>query len=130
MALNFGRLDFRDLYDKFDEMEKKMAKQVSQEIIKEGAEELKKELVEQAPYKTGKLKGSLEVYSVNGSGAKASAKVGINPSKRDELRYGFYQEYGTTNMVGKHWMFTGFNKGVGKANEKIKDKLVETLKGM
>lgn len=130
MALSFDRLDFRDLYDKFEEMESKMAKQISQEIVKEGAEKLKEELIVTAPEDTGKLKSSLEVYQVSGSGAKATAKVGINPAKRDELRYGFYQEYGTIRMSGKHWMSRGFNKGVGKANDVIKEKLVETLRGI
>ena len=129
MALEFKNTDFRNLFDKFDTLEKKMAKQISQDVAREGAEELKKTIVKQAPEDTGKLKKSIEVYGISGSGAKTVAKVGINPNQRDELRYGFYQEYGTERMVGKHWLSTGFNNGVGKANDVIKEKLIQVLKG-
>lgn len=129
MALKFSDTDFRDLYDKFDTMERKMAKEISQEIVREGAEELKKELQFKAPKDTGKLKDSIEVYQLSGTGAKATAKVGINPSRRDELRYGFYQEYGHSRMAGVHWMSRGFNEGAGKANNVIKEKLIQALKG-
>lgn len=128
MGMNFGKVDFRDLYDRFDEMEKKMAKEISQEIVREGAEELRKELTKTVPEDTGKLKKSLKVYQVSGIGAKATAKVGIDPAKAEELRYGFYQEYGTSRMVGKHWLSRGFNNGAGKANDVIKEKLVKELK--
>lgn len=129
MALSYGTQDFRTLIEKLGNMERKVSKDISSKVLKEGGEEILKDMKRNVPVDTGHLKSSLEVYGMSGTGGKAHVKVGINPSRRDELRYGFYQEYGHSRMVGTHWLSNSWNTGKIKANQKIKEGIVRELTG-
>lgn len=129
MALSYGTQDFRTLIEKLGNMEKKASKDISAKILKEGADEILEDMRRNVPVKTGHLKNSLEVYGMSGKGGTANIKVGINPSRKDELRYGFYQEYGHSKMAGTHWLSNSWNTGKVKANKKIKEGLIRELTG-
>lgn len=129
MALSFGNQDFRTLFDKLQTMDKKVSKDISQKVLKEGADEILDDMKVNVPTLTHKLQNSLEVYGVSGRGGSANVKVGVNPAKRDELRYGFYQEYGHTRMAGTHWLSRSWDTGKIKANQKIKEGIVRELLG-
>lgn len=129
MALSYGTQDFRTLIEKLSNMEKKASKDISEKVLKEGANEVLDDMKRSVPVDTGHLKKSLEVYGMSGRGSSANIKVGINPSRRDELRYGFYQEYGHSRMVGTHWLSQSWDTGKIKADKKIKEGIVRELTG-
>ena len=129
MALSYGTQDFRTLIEKLSNMEKKASKDISEKVLKEGANEVLDDMKRSVPVDTGHLKKSLEVYGMSGRGGSANIKVGINPSRRDELRYGFYQEYGHSRMVGTHWLSQSWDTGKIKADKKIKEGIVKELTG-
>lgn len=129
MALSFENQDFRTLFEKLGNMEKKASKDIATKVLKEGGEEILQDMQSNVPTDTFKLQQSLEIYGVSGNGGKANVKVGINPSRRDELRYGFYQEYGHSRMAGKHWLSRSWDTGKIKANQKIKEGIVRELLG-
>ena len=121
MGLEFN---FESLEQKLSELEKKVAKGVTDKALKEV---LLREQMQQVPEDTGDLKESLIVGKISGTGAKRKVLVGIDPKKADEVKYGYYQEHGTKVMLGKKWMKKSWIDSVSRANEAIKESIVEDL---
>lgn len=111
--------NFSDIENALSKLEKSVANETTDEALKAGAGiilEAQKSLV---PKRERLLMNSLQVGKVIGTGANKKILVGIDPSKYEQCRYGFYQEYGTATMVGKKWMKGAFISSAKSANNEI-----------
>ncbi|EQK42913.1 hypothetical protein C672_1857 [[Clostridium] bifermentans ATCC 638] len=121
------KYDFSALIDKLDDMEKSIQKDVAKNALSKGADVLLKAQIEKAPIDSGELVSSLDKTNIKGNGLKAKINIGIENGDKDTIRYGYYQEYGTENMVGKKWMKSAWNEGIKEASDEIKESIVNDL---
>ncbi|CEK33582.1 HK97-gp10 family putative phage morphogenesis protein [Paraclostridium sordellii] len=119
--------DFGTLLDKLEEMEKKIQKDVAINALNKGADVILKSQIEKVPIDSGELTASLDKTNVKGNGNKAKINIGIENGDKDTIRYGYYQEYGTENMIGKKWMKSAWNEGIKEASETIKESIANDL---
>ncbi|HJF34497.1 MAG TPA: HK97 gp10 family phage protein [Clostridium perfringens] len=128
MALTF---DFDELYNKLEVLDKKVSNEVIENALNKGAEVVLQAQKETVPVRKGpeggNLKRSLNKGKISGSGTKKKISIGIENAKERELIYGYYQEYGTSSMVGKKWMKRAWQQSVKKANEEIEKSLADDL---
>lgn len=124
MGLEFS---FEQLEQKLSELDKKVAKQIPDKALLKGAEVIAREQKSKVPVDSGKLQDSIIVGKPKGSVTKRKVLVGIDPSKAEEVRYGFYQEHGTKVMLGKKWMKTAWYDSAKDANKAIRESIVEDL---
>ena len=120
-------IDFSALIDKLDEIERKLKTEVIDNALEKGADVILKAQKEAVPVDTGNLQGSLDKGDKTGSGTNRKITVGIENANDELIRYGYYQEYGTSDMVGKKWMKKAWNKSVSEANKVICESLAEDL---
>lgn len=125
MGLEF---DMSQLMGTLEQLEKKVQKQITDEALREGAEVLLESQLFTVPKDTGELAQSLKVVKITGTGAKRKVTVGIDPKKYEEVRYGYYQEYGTERMLGSKWMKRAWNNSKVEASKKLGEKLKEGLR--
>lgn len=119
--------NFQDIIDKLEELERKAQKEISTNALNAGADILLEGQIETVPEDTGELKASLDKGKIKGSGTKSKITVGIESDNKDVIRYGYYQEYGTENMIGKKWMKKAWNKNIKQASEAIKESIIKDL---
>lgn len=124
MGLDFS---FEQILNKLEELDKKVAKEITDDALKAGARVLLAEQEETVPVDSGKLQESLIVGKIKGTGRKRKIIVGIDPAQYDEVKYGFYQEHGTKVMLGKKWMKRAWIGSVKEASEKVAESLKEDL---
>lgn len=115
------------MIDKLDDLERKAKGNIATNALNKGADVILKGQIEKAPEDSGKLKSSLDKTGIKGNGTKSKIQIGIENGDKDTLRYGYYQEYGTENMVGKKWMKSAWNDSIKKANEAIKESIIKDL---
>ena len=120
-------IDFSTLIDKLDEIEHKLKTEVIDNALEKGADVILKAQKEDVPVDTGNLQNSLGKGDKTGSGTNRKITVGIENGDDESIRYGYYQEYGTSDMVGKKWMKKAWNKSVSEANKAICESLAEDL---
>lgn len=122
---------FSEVYDKLEELDKKISSEIIDNALNKGADLILKTQKEEVPVRNGpeggKLRKSLAKGKISGSGTKKKIQVGIENAKEREVIYGYYQEHGTSKMVGKKWMKRAWQKSVKKANKEIKKSLVQDL---
>lgn len=123
MGLEF---DFSSVISKFEELERKVQKDISTNALNKGADIMLKAQIDNAPEDTGELKSSLDKKNLK-IGTNASIEVGINSGDEDVIRYGYYQEYGTESIVGNKWMKSAFNNSIKEASEAIKESIIKDL---
>jgi HK97 gp10 family phage protein len=121
--------DFTQLMGVLEELEKRVQKEISDEALREGGKILLEQQLDTAPRDTGKLRESLIVGRIKGTGAKRKVIVGINPTQYEEVKYGFYQEHGTDVMLGKKWMKRAWQSSVKDANKAVSKTLARRLGG-
>ncbi len=119
-------IDFSTLIDKLDEIERKLKTEVIDNALEKGADIILEAQKETVPVDTGHLERSLGKGEISGSGTNKKITIGIENGD-ESIRYGYYQEYGTSNMVGKKWMKKAWNKSVSEANKAIGESLAEDL---
>lgn len=120
-------IDFGALFDRLEEIEKKASGQAIDNALEKGAEVILEAQKETVPVDTGHLEQSLAKGKIIGSGTNKKITIGIENGDDESIRYGYYQEYGTSNMVGKKWMKKAWNKSVSEANKAIGESLAEDL---
>lgn len=121
-------IDFSELIDKLDEIERKLKTEIIDNALEKGADVILESQKETVPVDTGHLEQSLGKGKISGSGTNKKITVGIEKYGDDEsIRYGYYQEYGTSDMVGKKWMKKAWNKSVSEANKAIGESLAKDL---
>lgn len=121
------RYDFSALTNKIENMEKSVQKNVANNALNKGADVLLKVQIDKVPMDSGELVSSLDKTNIKGNGLKAKINIGIENGDKDTIRYGYYQEYGTENMVGKKWMKSAWNDGIKEASDAIKESIVNDL---
>lgn len=120
-------IDFSELIDKLDEIERKLKTEIIDNALEKGADVILESQKETVPVDTGHLEQSLGKGKISGSGTNKKITVGIENGDDESIRYGYYQEYGTSDMVGKKWMKKAWNKSVSEANKAIGESLAEDL---
>lgn len=121
--------DFSGAMSKLEEMEKKVARGISDNALKAGGKVLLRHQEVGAPVDSGDLKQSLLVGKPKGGVAKRKVLVGIDPTRADEMRYGYYQEHGTSVMLGKKWMKKSYQRSKDEAMSAISQSLADEIGG-
>ncbi|MBS6025750.1 MAG: HK97 gp10 family phage protein [Paeniclostridium sordellii] len=129
MGLTF---DSSSLMEALQNLETKVANDIGKEALIEGAEPILKEMQKNVPVAEkdgGQLKFSLQIGKITGSAKNGTMriKVGINPSAYDQVKYGFYQEYGTGVMLGKGWMSKSWNNSIKESKARIEEVVKKEL---
>lgn len=125
MGMEFN---FNNLEAKLDEMAKKVGNEILDAALDAGVQVFEERMEANVPIDTSELKGNLGEIKKTGSGTGRKSILGIKSNDRDIIARGYYQEYGTERMSGKHWMKKSFDEAKTKANEKIIEVLREALK--
>lgn len=121
-------IDFNKLQSKIDELSKSVNADKLNTCLNEGEEITIKSIKNNTPVDTSELKNHVGKIKQVGSGLKAKRIIGINSNNRKVVERGYYQEYGTCCISGKHWMKKGFNQANSQASEAIKKSLKELFK--
>lgn len=124
MSLEF---DMSQLENVLQDLENKVKNEICDSALTEGAKIMLREQQQQVPVDTGALKNSLGIDKIKGTKTNKKVNIGIQNAKRREVIYGYYQEYGTANMVGKKWMKKSFQNSIDDVNRKIKQTIKEEL---
>lgn len=121
---NMAKLEFdsKQVMRALQELDKKVANKLGKEALREGAEPIYEQMLKNVPVAKvngGLLKSSIQIGKTTGSvqNGTMKIKVGINPAMYEQVKYGFYQEYGTSVMLGKRWMARAWTNGVKESNE-------------
>lgn len=105
-------LDFSDI-EKFqkrlDEMGRKGAILENKALLA-GAEVINKEIVKNAPERTGHAKKFLKISKVSKEKGIKVVKVGISKGDNSEAFYLKFHEYGTSKMVARPFMRPAFER--------------------
>ena len=122
------KVDFKKVNRKLENLAKKAQKTLIDEALKAGSKPILKAMDRNVPIDSSDLKNNLGIVKFDGSGTERRIHIGIDSDDRDIIERGYYQEYGNTNMIGKHWMKKSFDQAKSEANEEIKKVLIEELK--
>lgn len=120
-------IDFSELIDKLDEIERKLKTEVIDNALEKGADVILEAQKEAVPIDTGNLQDSLDKGDKTGSGTNRKITIGIQNTDDESIRYGYYQEYGNSSMNGRKWMKKAWNKSVSEANKVIGESLAKDL---
>lgn len=118
--------DMSALMARFEEMEKAAKKDMSKKALDKGADIILNAQKETVPVDTGELKESLDKGNFK-NGANASIEIGSQSADDDIIKRAFYNEYGTSNMVGKKWMKSAWTESIEEASNVIKESIKEDL---
>lgn len=137
MGLEF---DFSKVRSNLMTLQKNARTRVIDKSLEAGAEIMLEEEIRNVPVHTpnkknrrlgGRLKASLGVGKKTGSDFKREVHVGIQNAHEREVVYGYYQEHGYSRggkaISGKKWMKKSFNNSIKKANEKIKEVVINEI---
>ena len=120
-------IDFSELIDKLDEIERKLKTEVIDNALEKGANIILEAQKKTVPVDTGNLQDSLDKGDKTGSGTNRKITIGIQNTDDESIRYGYYQEYGNSSINGRKWMKKAWNKLVSEANKAIVESLAEDL---
>lgn len=120
------KFDSSQVIKALQNIKKKVYREIGEKTLKEGAEPILNEMLRNVPVSKengGQLKSSLQIGKITGSVADGNMKikVGINPYMSEQVRYEFYQEYGTDVMLGKKWMKTSWDNSIKQSKEIIEE---------
>lgn len=124
MGLEF---DFSKVEKRFNDLERKLQKEIADKALDAAEDAILNSMIKNVPVDTAELKSNLGQIKRSGSGISRKTNIGINSEDRSIIERGYYQEYGHTTLVGKHWMKKSFNESKTKANEAIIKILKEEL---
>lgn len=122
-------LDFSDidkLQKKLDEMGRK-GSILENKALLAGAEVINKEVVKNAPERTGHAKKYLKVSKVSKEKGIKVVKVGISKGDNSEAFYLKFHEYGTSKMAARPFMRPAFERKRKEALEKTYEVIKEGL---
>lgn len=122
-------LDFSDidkLQKRLDEMGRK-GSILENKALLAGAEVINKEVVKNAPERTGHAKKYLKVSKVSKEKGVKVVKVGISKGDNSEAFYLKFHEYGTSKMAARPFMRPAFERKRKEALEKTHEVIKEGL---
>lgn len=113
--LDFSSID--TFQKRLEELGRKGTK-IENEALLAGAEVVNKEIVRNAPEKTGRAKQFLKVSKVTKEKGIKVVKVGISREDNSEAFYLKFHEYGTSKMSARPFMRPAFERKRKEALEK------------
>lgn len=129
MGLEFNH--FSQLEAKLEELPKKIEKDISDNALKEGGkvilEQLKHEVMINV-YDTGELYESLDLGKITGKGENKKISIGSQSDDRNVVERNYYNEYGTSSILGQKHNKKAFKNGKNEAKQAIIKALKEGLK--
>lgn len=117
MNVDFDFSDINKLQKRLDEMGRK-GSILENKALLAGAEVINKEIIRNAPERTGHAKKYLKVSKVTKEKGVKVVKVGINKGDNSEAFYLKFHEYGTSKMVARPFMRPSFERKKKEAFEK------------
>lgn len=120
-------INFHKVGARFEEMSKKMQRDTLDEILDEGNKPLIQEMIINSPKDTEELAKNIGEIKKQGSGLARKSIIGINSDDRSIIERAYYNEHGTTNIVGTKWMKRSFNNSKSEVNEIVKNAIVRKL---
>lgn len=109
MSVELDFSDMEKLQKRLDEMQRK-GSILENKALLAGAEVINKEIVKNAPERTGNAKKYLKVSKVSKEKGTKVVKVGISKGDNSEAFYLKFHEYGTSKMAATPFMRPAFEK--------------------
>ena len=128
MSVNLDFSDLDKLQKRLDEMGRK-GSTLENKALLAGAEVINKEVVKNAPERTGHAKKYLKVSKVSKEKGIKVVKVGISKGDNSEAFYLKFHEYGTSKMAARPFMRPAFERKRKEALEKTYEVIKEGLGG-
>lgn len=119
-------IDFSSVIAKFEELEKRAKQNMSKKALDKGSNIILEAQKITVSKDTGELEKALDKGKFK-NGVNSSIEIGIESGNEDVTRYGYYQEYGNSNMLGKKWMKIAWNNSIQDASDAIKESIKEDL---
>lgn len=116
-----------DFQKKLEEMGRKGSR-LENEALLEGAEIINKEIIKNAPERTGKSKKYLNISKVKREKGVKVVKVGVNKEDNSEAFYLKFYEYGTSKQSASPFMRPAFERTRRRALERTIDIIRKGLK--
>lgn len=126
MSVNLEFSDLDKLQKRLDEMGRK-GSTLENKALLAGAEVINKEVVKNAPERTGHAKKYLKVSKVSKEKGIKVVKVGISKGDNSEAFYLKFHEYGTSKMAARPFMRPAFERKRKEALEKTYEVIKEGL---
>ena len=126
MSVNLDFSDLDKLQKRLDEMGRK-GSTLENKALLAGAEVINKEVVKNAPERTGHAKKYLKVSKVSKEKGIKVVKVGISKGDNSEAFYLKFHEYGTSKMAARPFMRPAFERKRKEALEKTHEVIKEGL---
>ena len=126
MSVNLDFSDLDKLQKRLDEMGRK-GSTLENKALLAGAEVINKEVVKNAPERTGHAKKYLKVSKVSKEKGIKVVKVGISKGDNSEAFYLKFHEYGTSKMAARPFMRPAFERKRKEALEKTYEVIKEGL---
>ena len=82
-------IDFSELIDKLDEIERKLKTEIIDNALEKGADVILEAQKETVSIDTGHLERSLGKGELSGSGTNKKISIGIEDGDEDSIRYGY-----------------------------------------
>lgn len=117
----FDLQGMEELMRTIEQMGKKVEGQVEEKVLKKGAEHLRNKIEENAPKRTGKLKGEIVVGKIKGG------KVEIGVDQKGKAFYGYFQEFGTSKMKARPFVAPTLENESQKTQNIMKDVIKREL---
>lgn len=109
MSVDLDFSDIEKLQKRLDEMGRK-GSILENKALLAGAEVINKEIIRNAPERTGHAKKYLKVSKVTKEKGIKVVKVGISKGDNSEAFYLKFHEYGTSKMAARPFMRPSFEK--------------------
>lgn len=109
MSVNLDFSDLDKLQKRLDEMGRK-GSTLENKALLAGAEVINKEVVKNAPERTGHAKKYLKVSKVSKEKGIKVVKIGISKGDNSEAFYLKFHEYGTSKMAARPFMRPAFER--------------------
>lgn len=122
-------VDFKKLYNKFDDMEKNVRNGIIDKALEAGTKPIMKALDKNTPLKTGEMKATMGVYKKTGDGLNRTFKIGARTTDKKILDRYFYTNYGTRYMSGTRWVKRSAMESEEDAIKEVKRVVLEELLG-
>lgn len=126
MSVNLDFSDLDKLQKRLDEMGRK-GSTLENKALLAGAEVINKEVVKNAPERTGHAKKYLKVSKVSKEKGIKVVKIGISKGDNSEAFYLKFHEYGTSKMAARPFMRPAFERKRKEALEKTYEVIKEGL---
>ena len=124
-------VNFSSIISKLKDIEKKASREIIDNALKAGGEVVLESLkleVAVNVYDTGELYDSLNLGEIRGAGTNKKILIGSQSNDRKVVERNYYNEYGTSSIVGKKHNKRAFQNSKKEANRAIIESIQKDLK--